>query len=291
MDHQLLKEFVILSETGSFSNAAEKLHVSQSTLSRHIQMLEKELCKPLLVRTTRRMALTDFGSFLIPYARKAVEAQDELSGAIQRWEHEENDILRIGCSFYSHLYMLTEAVIAFRKKYPNIQVRTVEKPMSELNEDFLKGSLNLITMAYPSSHRRPENMVVNGRGRMVAVVPKTNVLSTYEVLSIFRLEDQPLLIPSENNAFNRLFRDTCMREGIHPQIVSESTCEANLRLLKEGMGILIEDRTIVMQHPDPDYAVIDLKPDIDFFYGLVYRDKLSRNESLFVRFVTAKYNM
>lgn len=291
MDHQLLKEFVILSETESFSNAADKLHISQSTLSRHIQMLEKELGKPLLLRTTRRMALTDFGSFLIPYARRAVEAQDELQGAIRRWECEENDILRIGCTYYSHLYMLTEAVIGFRKKYPGIQVRTVEKPLDELNEDFMNGSLNMVTMAYPASYRRPENMVVNGRGKLITAVPKDHMLASYEVLSIYRLEDQPLLLPSENNAFNRMFRDTCLREGIHPRIVSESTCDANLRLLKEGMGVLIEDRTIVMQHPDPDIVLIDLKPDIDFYYGLLYREELSRNESLFVRFVTAKYDI
>lgn len=289
MDNQLLKEFVILSGSDSFSDAALKLHTAQSTLSRHIQMLEKDLGKQLITRTTRRMTLTDFGTYFLSYARKAVEAHDRLDEAVARWDREENDILRIGSTYYSHLYTMTENIIGFRKKYPNVQVRTVEKLSHELALEFENGRLNLFTMAYPASHKRPEHMVINGRGRLVAIVPRDHPFASYEMLSLYRLENQPLLMPAEKNAFNRMFRDACEREGIHPEIISESHFESNMRLMKEGMGIVIEDLTIVMQHPDPDAVIIDLVPNINFYYGLVYREKLSRNELLFVRYVAAKY--
>ena len=144
-------------------------------------------------------------------------------------------------------------------------------------------------MAYPADYPKPERMVINGRGRLVAVVPKTHELAGRTQLSLNDLDKLPLLIPAEKNAFNAVFRKACRNAGVFPEIVSESRIEANLRLLKEGMGILVEDRTIVLQHPDPDLAMIDIRPFIDFYYGLVYAENLSRNESLFVRFVQSRY--
>ena len=289
MNTQYLKEFVILSEEQSFSGAAEKLNTSQSSLTRHIQLLEKRLGKALLNRTTRRMTLTDFGEFVLPYAKRAINAEKDLESALLRWDSEENDILKLGCSHYSHLYTMTENVIAFRKKYPGIQIRTYENALDELALQLKEGRLNLIRMAYPADYPKPERMVINGRGRLVAVVPKTHELAGRTQLSLNDLDKLPLLIPAEKNAFNAVFRKACRNAGVFPEIVSESRIEANLRLLKEGMGILVEDRTIVLQHPDPDLAMIDIRPFIDFYYGLVYAENLSRNESLFVRFVQSRY--
>lgn len=289
MEFGYLKEFVTLSEELSYSGAAEKLHTSQSTLSRHIQAFERQLGRQLFVRTTRRMILTEFGAYLLPYARHALESQDELNEAIGRWDKEESSVVEIGCSVYSHLYTMTENVIAFRRKYPNITVRPVEFPLEELTAEYEKGRFNLITMAYPNEKPVPSNMVVNGHGRLVAVIPKDDELSSASSISVSQLKNRPLLIPPIRNAFNRMFRQICANEGIIPNVVSETRIETNLRLLKEGMGVVIETRRIALQQADPDVVIVDLEPRIDFYYGLLYREKLSRNESLFVKYVRSRY--
>ena len=289
MDIPYLRDFAALGESLNYSAAAEKLQISQPTLSRHIKIIEKTLGKPLFVRTTRRVTLSAFGEYLLPYARDHADEPDVLEEAVARWDSAESDVLVIGCSLYSHLYAMTENVIAFRRKYPHITIRPVERPLEELRAEYDAGRFNLITMAYPSDHPVPENMVINGHGRMVAVVPENDPLAEVPFVRLTYLKDRPLLLPPVRNAYNRAVRQACGIAGFEPDVVSQSRFETNLRLLKEGMGIIIDTRRIALQHPDPDVVLMEFEPRMEFYYGLVYREKLSRNEELFVRFVKSRY--
>ena len=73
MDIQYFSEFIKLVEIGNFMEAADELFISQSTLSKHINALEKELEVSLFDRTTRRVKLTQAGRALLPYAVKIVQ--------------------------------------------------------------------------------------------------------------------------------------------------------------------------------------------------------------------------
>lgn len=68
MDLNWFLEFVVLAETLHYANAAEKLYTTQSTLSKHIQAMEKELGAQLFVRGYHKLELTPFGRVMLPYA-------------------------------------------------------------------------------------------------------------------------------------------------------------------------------------------------------------------------------
>lgn len=70
MELAFIREFVTLAEIRKFSAAAQQLHISQSTLSRHIQTLETELGCTLFTRTTRDVELSACGALYLPYAKK-----------------------------------------------------------------------------------------------------------------------------------------------------------------------------------------------------------------------------
>lgn len=74
---QSMREFIALSEVRNFNLASERLFLSQPTLSRHIKELEEELGVPLFKRSTRRVELTPYGQYFLPYARRVVTAEDE----------------------------------------------------------------------------------------------------------------------------------------------------------------------------------------------------------------------
>ena len=289
MNIEFLKEFIILSDSLSYSAAAAQLSTSQSTLSRHMQLLEKAVGKQLFTRTTRRMILSDFGKYFLPYAKKAVSSHEALKVAITKWDESTEDAIVLGCTPYSHLYTMTENVIAFRKKYPNISVKTVEQPLEVLSAEFRKGSFRLATMAYPTQMKPPANMVINGRGRLVAIMSAKDPLASKQYLTTADIKDCDLYLPPHNNAFNRMFRQICKKDEIEPNIVSESRFETNLRRMKAESGIVIETRALALQHPDPDLVIINLEPDFGFYHGLLYADHLTRNEETFVNFVKAKY--
>lgn len=78
LDPALLRSFVSVHDTGSFTRAAERLHLTQSAISHQIRRLEEQLGRQLLVRTTRRLTVTEDGEDLLSYARPILDAFDAL---------------------------------------------------------------------------------------------------------------------------------------------------------------------------------------------------------------------
>ncbi|MFE3162869.1 LysR family transcriptional regulator [Streptomyces sp. NPDC059224] len=81
IDPRLLRVFVTVAEELHFTRAATRLYVTQQALSRDVRRLERELGAELFLRTTRQVALTADGARLLPYARRALAAQDALLAA------------------------------------------------------------------------------------------------------------------------------------------------------------------------------------------------------------------
>ncbi|MDF3297770.1 LysR family transcriptional regulator [Streptomyces tropicalis] len=81
LDPRLLRAFVAVAEELHFTRAAARLYVAQQALSRDVRRLERELGAELFARTTRQVVLTPDGERLLPYARRALDAQDELLAA------------------------------------------------------------------------------------------------------------------------------------------------------------------------------------------------------------------
>ncbi|WAL95811.1 LysR family transcriptional regulator [Streptomyces sp. Je 1-369] len=82
VDPRLLRAFVAVAEELHFTRAAARLYVAQQSLSRDVRRLERELGAELFARTTRQVTLTADGERLLPYARRVLEAQDDLVAAV-----------------------------------------------------------------------------------------------------------------------------------------------------------------------------------------------------------------
>lgn len=81
MEIGYFREFVVLAETQNYWAASERLFIGQSSLSKHIKTLEKQLGAPLFDRTSRKVALTEFGRLMLPYAKAVASLQFEYETA------------------------------------------------------------------------------------------------------------------------------------------------------------------------------------------------------------------
>ena len=95
MDISYFREFVILAETCNYWAAAERLYIGQSSLSKHIKTMEKELGGELFSRTSRKVELTDFGRLMLPYAQTISKQQYEYELAAFNHLHQESATLNI----------------------------------------------------------------------------------------------------------------------------------------------------------------------------------------------------
>ncbi|NEB82311.1 LysR family transcriptional regulator [Streptomyces sp. SID14478] len=93
VEPRLLRAFLAVADELHFTRAAARLYVAQQALSRDIRRLERELGTELFGRTTRQVTLTGEGARLLPYARRAIEAQDALLAAFARSAPEARPLL------------------------------------------------------------------------------------------------------------------------------------------------------------------------------------------------------
>ncbi len=286
METQYIIEFVTLAQTKSFSESSRLLHISQSSLSRHIQMLEKELGNDLFARTTRRIELTEFGRFYLPYAEKQKALSEDTAKAVQRWKKHNTAAITVGISHHAHLFSITASIAAFRKANPEIPLRMVERSLEQLHKDLLEGKLSLITMAYPKGQLLPERFITAGESNLVAVLPSSHILATYQVIGLYHLSGRPLYLPEEHTLFADLIRDALLREGIHTDIMYQGSLPTRIDLMKQEPGILIDEARVVQEIiKDESFVIRPLEPQVGFVFGLEYAERLNAGEYRYMKFI------
>lgn len=126
MDTAELRSFVIVAELASFSRAATRLGVPQSTLSRHIAKLEEELGGRLFYRHGRGVSLTDTGRRLQGTVQSVVERLDKVSNAIAAQREEPSGTLRFAVTSTTGRSLAASVVVAFQKRCPQVHLHLIE---------------------------------------------------------------------------------------------------------------------------------------------------------------------
>lgn len=130
MDINLIKYFVSVAQSLNFSEAARQNFVSQSTVSRGIQEIEKELGATLFTRTKRNVVLTSEGKALLPYAMEIMQNLNSATFTIEKLQRGVDGKVTIGYDETSGPY-IAEYLKGFVKKYPDITMDIKKILMSE----------------------------------------------------------------------------------------------------------------------------------------------------------------
>ena len=100
MDNQNLKAFITVAEVGSFSEAADRLYLTQSAISKRIALLEQQIGKRLFDRIARQVSLTEAGNELLPRARRILQEYENALQAINDLSGEASGTLRLAISHH-----------------------------------------------------------------------------------------------------------------------------------------------------------------------------------------------
>jgi len=131
MNLRHLEHWLALADTGSFSRAAEKLHITQSALSRSIQALEEDLGGPLVDRVGKKNELTPLGRSVLDRARRIVHEAQELKQGAALLQQGGLGALRVGLGSGPGAMLMTPWLVYMAKHHPTVQV-TVSRGSTEL---------------------------------------------------------------------------------------------------------------------------------------------------------------
>ena len=168
MEFRQLESFCAVVRYQSFTKAAEKLYISQPTISTHIRMLEQEFNSRLIIRTTKNIEITPHGKELFACAQKIFTLKNDL---IQKWSEENKKIIRIGASTIPADYILPEVLPLFCQKYPDIQLHIHQNDSGNILPSILNGKFT-IGMVGMKSFEKELDFVPFFHDEIVMITPK-----------------------------------------------------------------------------------------------------------------------
>lgn len=155
MELRQLVHFIAVAEDGSFTRAAQRLGYVQSALSVSIQTLERELEVRLLDRTTHRVRLTDAGRALLPSARAAVAAAEEMRAGAAAVNGVLRGTLRIAIMQSFALLDVPRLLGKFHRRHPGVEItmRSALGGSASLLDDLAAGEFDVGFVAYDGRPR------------------------------------------------------------------------------------------------------------------------------------------
>ncbi|GGU13430.1 LysR family transcriptional regulator [Nocardioides albus] len=234
-----LRYFVAVVDHGSFTAAAQRLHVSQSGISAQLAKLERELGHDLLVRGPRTIRLTHAGETLLPRAREAIRAVE----GVRQSADELRDLIRgrvrlgmiAGCTIPGFL----DAVAAFHQEHPGVTVELVEDTSDRLQRRTLAGELDLglISHAGPVIDGLATESVSNEQ--LAVITPPGHRLAGGQPRLADLHEETVLCIPP-GTGIRTAFEQSCARADVEPKVdLSGSNPETLLGLTARGLGVCV----------------------------------------------------
>ena len=142
MELRLLRYFIEVAREQNITAAAERLYITQPTLSKQLMELERELGKPLLVRGKRKTTLTDDGMFLFRRAQEIVDLADRTEAAFRATDDVVTGDISIGCGETEGMNVIISAMKKMNEAYPDVHFHLYSGNDEDVSERLLSGLID-----------------------------------------------------------------------------------------------------------------------------------------------------
>jgi DNA-binding transcriptional LysR family regulator len=242
MELRHLRYFKAVAEQGSFSAAARRIYVSQSSLSEQIADLERELGVPLFDRSGRKLRLTVHGEVFLRESNKVLDISEHAVALARRSFRGEVGTLRIGFFAGGVGAPFAELIRQFRTDRPEVQVSLMEMRPGAQTQALLDGSIDVaFTRRVAEAFARELRSETLRHHRLDAVLPQNHRLAKGPV-DIRKLAAERFVLCARETApavFDKII-ELCSEAGFSPQIAALPVVRSSaLMLVQAGEGIAI----------------------------------------------------
>jgi DNA-binding transcriptional LysR family regulator len=245
---QQLQYFLAAFRHGSFSAAAEELHLAQPSISEQVRRLESELGVRLFQRVGRGLTPTEAGHALRPHAERTLDEAEAARESVVAVRELRGGTATFGTWGTARYYPGVELVAEFRRRHPNVRVRVLGQNSSEVVAAVRSGELEAGMIALPIDDR---GLDVQPIMRDEIVYASIDPARVRRAMTIEALAEAPLILPDASWATEdptrRQLAELGQRVGvsIQPQIDVEDV-EAAIELAARGLGDTIIARGILL---------------------------------------------
>lgn len=273
MELKQVTYFLTVAELGSFSAAADHLYISQSSLSKQIMALEKELGIELFDRSKRNIVLTEAGATFRKHAQRLNYEYKEMLANLK--EYKRAPSLSIIAIPVIAQYGITSYIAQFQSAFPNIQLMLEEREASTILPALNDHQFDLAFVRDNYLDIEQYHVLEVDRDKFMVTLSVKHPLATRTSISLSELANENFIMFDKGTIVHELAVDVCREAGFVPRIFYASLrVESILGLVASQSGIALIMEKIFQYHKHPDVIAIPLREIVESKIVLVYpRDK------------------
>ena len=272
MTFEQLEYFLAAARAETFFDAAESLHITQSSLSKQIMKLEKELNVRLFDRSRRSAVLTDAGREFLKEAGDLFHRYRAMRKRMQAFEDVSERTLRIGTLPFLSQYGLTGLFKDFSAAHPEIRLLLEEVEEIDLLSGFSSGRYDLIIARSHMCDESHFRFLLLDEDRLAAMLPAGHPLAWRKSVSLSDLAGEPFLLMHPYTSLYQLCMKLFHDAGITPHVLRTARLESIISAvaLGEGVSLFAEKNFNLFRHESVVSGPIVPSPTLSV--GVIYKD-------------------
>lgn len=270
MEIRVLRYFLAVAREGSVTHAAQRLHISQPTLSKQLKDLEGELGKKLFVRSSFSIRLTEEGMLLRKRAEEILDMVDKTEEEFKALGDLSGGDVRIGAAESDGIKHLARQVKALQVQHPRIRVHLYSGDRSDLAERLEQGLLDFAVLVESNDLAKYNHLPLPGVDAWGVILRRDHPLAAKETFSPGDLLDVPLICPRQGlqQELSGWFQEKV------DQLNIVATCNLAYNggiLAREGLGCLLSFDKLVDTGPGSPLCFRPLAPPLHSKLFLVWK--------------------
>lgn len=249
MDIQDLKYILAIAKNGNFSETAYEVSLSQSSLSKHVQKVERELGGiQLFDRSTRSVKLTAAGTEFVKHARRIVAGFEELHSAMRKQASYLTGKVRVGTIPILGRLGLASSIASFNRKYPGIRVEIKEGKTMELIKSLYCSEVD-VAFVVMSNNNENKSLSFHPviEDELVLVVDVLHPFAKKGTIDLAEAANENFIFPDDSSSMYELGVEACLKAGFTPnQAYKCGQVEMILELVSERVGVTIMAKKVFL---------------------------------------------
>lgn len=245
MDSQNLKAFVLVAESGSFSLAAEKLHLTQPAVSKRVALLEEQLDSHLFDRIGRSVSLTEAGHALLPHAHSVLDELQVAAQSVRDLAGEVAGKLRLATSHHIGLHRLPPVLSYFCNTYPAVHIDIDFMDSEQAYELIMQGKVELAVVTLAPTRESSLVTLPLWPDPLDFMVAKHHPLAQTKLLDIEALSAHPAILPGLNTYTGQIVKRLFDQHGLNLQVSMATNYLETIRMMTSvGLGWTVLPRSM-----------------------------------------------
>lgn len=213
MELSQIRYFLDAAQTQHITKSAERMHLAQPALTKSIHNLEKELGVPLFARRGRNIVLTQYGEYVRDKLQPLMNSLDRVPAELAHMAETENHTIRL--SVLAASTIVTQAIIEYKKKYPNINFHVLQNPEQELFD------IEITTNLFYNNKGNSDNLFICTE-KIFLAVPNTEKYQGRTSIDLAEVKDEGFISLFGSKQLRSICDKFCHHAGFEPNIIFES---------------------------------------------------------------------